>query len=240
LELNGASPVGSGVNDQKPILDKFTSATPRIVHGRAHGFEIGLFNGDPLNANTVLDTLAGFSAITLEIKTATGNVIDTGAAVFSKTVAAADFNTGLKRTEWDADTPNEGSPSTYHLVVTALDTEIAALDMSSGATDNEKVFGLVITGLNTTYGRVSLARGLIKVVKDGATGAGSGTAPLATYTLQDAEILGLINGCIKAGENRDGASYALFDKGGSGWGILTYVEMEGGRPVERKVIVQRA
>ncbi len=240
LPLNLKRPVGASTGDFSPLIDQSTGNTPRLVHGRAHGFEIALFNGDPSDTNTILDDTSGFSGVTFEIKTVTAGVIDAAiAAVFSKTVPASEFNANLKRPEWDNDTPNPGSPNTYHLVCTALDTQIGALDMTN-AVANELDFALCITGVNPTYGRVPLGRALIKVVKDGATGAGSGVAPLASYTLTNDEIYALARGCIQAGENPNGASFSLFDRGGTNNGLLLFVEMEDGAPVLRQVPIQRA
>jgi hypothetical protein len=215
---------------QNAIIDKWSNERARIPHGRAVQFEIGLFD------NGVLAVLTSLTALTLEIKSATNDVIDTDAPKLSRTVNSAAFNNGLQADQWEND---QGSPS-YHAVFEFLDTEIAALDMA-GAVNNEKTFGLVITGL-TANGRVSCGTGLITLAKDGGTGAGSGVAPLPAYTYSNQEIDAKVAAKLEAGENDDGVGYTLFDKNGSGKGIRFWVEVAAGEtePKLKSVTVERA
>jgi len=228
LALEVSAPVGITAGDPNVLIDSLTNATPRIVHGRALQVEIALLN------HRILDNLTGLSSLTLEIKDATAGVIDTGAPKLSKTVAS--FNVALTASEWEND---QGSPS-YHAVFEFLDTEIAGLSMS-GAVANAKQFGLVVTGLGA-FGRVSCGSGLVTVIQDGGTGAGSGVAPVASYTLTDQEILAGLNSKLDKGENPDGIGFSLFDVGGGGKGIRFWVEVPAGdtEPVLRQAIVTRA
>jgi len=228
LPLELGAPVGKVTRDTAVLIDALTNGNPRITHGRALQVEVALFN------NTVLDNLSGLTSLTLELKDATSGVIDTGSAKLSKTTS--DFNAGLTADQW---TNDSGSPS-YHAVFTFLDTEIAAVSMTS-AVANEKTFGLVITGLSA-FGRVSCGSGLVTLVQDGGTGAGSGVAPVASYTLTDQEILAGLNAKLDKGENPDGVGFTLFDVGGSGKGIRFYVEVPAGatEPILRMTTVERA
>jgi hypothetical protein len=205
-------------------VDAFTSKTPRAPHGRIWDFEIGLFN------KSVLDPLTGLQSITVEIKTATGGVIDAGSAsLLSKTTGV--FNAALTADQWAND---QGVPS-YHAKLTFTDLESGALDMA-GSVENTKTFGFAVTAL-TPAGRITIGSGLLLVMKDGGTGAGSGIPPVATYTFSDQEIQGMLEGKLNTGENAAAVGFTLRDSGGSGFGIRFYVEMEGGIPVLRQSII---
>jgi len=212
-------------------MDKLTSCSPRIPWARALQVEVAIYN------NGVIDNLSGITSMTFEIKNATGGIIDTaGAAVLSQTISSASFLNTLTEDQWLNDNPQ---PS-YHAVFPFLDTEIAGISMS-GSVGNEKGFGLVVSAVGA-YGRFTLTQDIVQLVNDGATGAGSGVAPLASYTYSDQQILALFNAKLNAGENPDGVGYALFDKNGSGAGLLLYVEVPAGEtePVLRTVKVTRA
>jgi hypothetical protein len=202
-------------------MDAFTSRTPRAPHGRIWDFELGIFN------KGVLDPLTAFQSITIEVKSATNGVIDAaGAVLLSRTTGV--FNAALTEDQWAND---QGSPS-YHAKIQFLDTETATLDMTDD-TENLKIFGFVVTAV-TASGRITIGSGLIIVVKDGGTGAGSGIAPVAAYTFSDQELQGMLASKLNAGENDAGIGFTLRDVAGSGWGLRFYVEMEGGRPVLRQ------
>lgn len=205
-------------------IDAFTSYTPRAPHGRIWDFEIGLFN------KGVLDPLTAIQSITVEIKTATNGIIDAGSAsLLSKTTGA--FNYALTADQWGND---QGEPS-YHAKITFTDLESGALDMANSV-ENAKIFGFVVTAL-TASGRITIGSGLLVVMKDGGTGAGSGVAPVATYTLSDQEILGALQSKLSTGENDAAVGFTLRDAGGSGFGIRFSVVMEGGVPVLKQEIL---
>jgi len=202
-------------------MDAFTGRTPRAPHGRIWDFELGLFNKD------VLDPLTALQSITVEVKeaTAAGIINPDGAVLLSRTTGA--FNAALSEPEWE----NDQGAQSYHAKIQFLDTETATLDMTA-TTDNLKFFGFVVTAI-TASGRITIGSGLILVAKDGGTGAGSGVAPLATYTFSDQELQGMFESKLNAGENAAGVGFTLRDVAGSGYGLRFYVEMEGGRPVLR-------
>lgn len=207
-------------------LDAFTGATPRGPFGRLWDFELGLFN------KGVLDPLTSIQSITIEVKAAANGIITPGgAALLSRTVASGTFNAALTADQW---TNDQGTPS-YHAKISFLDTETATLNVV-GAVNNQLIYGWVATA-QTAAGRITIGSGLISLIQDGGTGAGAGTAPMATYTFSDAELLARFNTKLNAGENDPGLGYVLRDIGGSGWGLRMFVEMEGGRPVLRQVEV---
>jgi len=216
--------------DATAIVNKFTGATPRVPHFRAVQFELGLFN------NTVLvQSLSDIQSLTLEIKDVTNGVMSLAAPLLSKTIAFAEFNTLLSSDSWSRDV---GSPSSYHVAFRFLDTEIGALDMTNNVTDNEKAFGMVVTGV-TSHGRITCGSGLITLVSDGGTGSAGTLAPVPTYTLSDQEIFALLNNKVNAGVNAAGRGFVLRDINGGNKGIRFYVEVPSGesQPVLRTATV---
>jgi hypothetical protein len=211
-------------------LDSFTSAAPRAPFGRDWGIEVGLFNKGALLASLQTD----FQSLAFELKatTAAGVIDSDSAAIFTVVVSAVSFNSDLTDDQWQND---QGDPS-YHAIFTLTDVQTGALDMN-GAVNNVKVFGWVITAINSTGRRVTVGSGLLNVIKDGGTGAGAGVAPVASYTFSDQELAAMIAAKLNAGENDAGVDFTLRDRGGSGWGLRVFVEMEDGRPVLRQVEV---
>jgi hypothetical protein len=183
--------------DANAILDAFLSEKVVGAFGRAWQVEIGLFDND------VLAVLTGIISITMEIKSQANGVIDTGAALLSKTIGSGTFNQLLSADQWENDS---GEPS-YHAMFDFLDTDIAALSML-GEVSNQKDFGLVFTAIGA-YGRFPLSRGIITIEKDGGTGAGSGVAPVASYTFSDQELLAMFAGKLNNGVNPPGVGFTL-------------------------------
>lgn len=204
------------------VMDFFLNATPLVPHGRAVAFEVALFQG------AVLDAAIGLDSLTLEIKNQAGGIIDTGAAVASRTVSSATFNALLDAAKWQAGTD-------YYAAFEFSEAEMN-LDMSSGTESRgfftAKQFGLVVSGLGPN-GRVDCGAGLIYLIKSGATGLGSGVPPVVSYGLSDQEILAGIAGCVKAGVNPSGTApiFASQDDPARGLMLTVRIPADGGDPV---------
>ena len=217
LALAAVKPFGSSV--APAILDFFTGEAPLIPHARATQFEIAIFNG------ATLDGLTGLLSITLELKNAVDGVINTGAALASRTVAAAQFNVALQKAEWEAD---QGQHALFQF--TDAEMNVAGFPTS----DNKKQFGLVVSGL-AAAGRVDLASGLVTLQQSGATGTGMSNPPTPSYTLSDQDILAALAGKINRGINRNAPQIVLACVNDPTTGLLleAFKPAGGGDPILR-------
>lgn len=226
LGLKAALPFGSAT--APALLDAFSGDSPVIPHARATQFEIAVFNGD------VLDALTDLLSITLELKEASNGVIDTGAPVASRTVAAANFNAALTKDQWKND---QGQ----HAVFEFSDAEMNVA--TAGFVDNKKQFGLVVSAL-ANAGRVDLASGIVTMQRSGATGTGMSDPPQPSYTLSDQDILAGLNGKINRGINRKAPKIILECVNDPTEGLLleAFKPAGGGDPIlrPRKVVIPAA
>ena len=142
----------------------------------------------------------------------------------TRTVASAAFNTALTKAEWQSDSASAAGTPSYHAVFEFTDTEMNI--SMTGAVNNEKEFGLVVSALGAA-GRVSLGRGTIVFVQDGATGTGTSNPPVATRTMTDEEIIAGDASAVKLGENPAGAAFILKSAAGKGIRVWAADEPDG-------------
>jgi hypothetical protein len=112
---------------QKAWVDEQTSETPEAWKGFALTLELGFFTSD----TQVMD-MTGFSAITVEIH---DNQFKVRPAVL--TVPATDFNAGLSKADWDAETA-------FHCKVEIDETDMG-LDL--GTNSDVKTFWIFVHGI---------------------------------------------------------------------------------------------
>lgn len=211
------------------ILSQFNSTQLRIAWARPAGFEIAIRD------NGTLDDLGGLLTLKMEFRNATNGVIDAAGGAPILSVETGAFNPALTEDGWQNDS---GNPS-YHAIFEFTESQMGVLDMAA-AVNNEKTFGVVITGV-TAKGRIVLGAGLVTLVKDGGTNVGAGVGSVPTYTLSDAEIEAMVQSRLAKAGNADGEGFTLFDVNGSGKGIRFYVVVPPGsaQPVLKEVQVQR-
>ena len=117
FELRNTTPVGFGQNDVSSIIDKLSNRRARLAFASAVRIEIAIFDHD------TLDTLAGLTALSLEIRDAPSGIIAAaGAAILGPVVlGAGDFNTALTQDQWDNDS---GSATTWHAAFTLTEANM--------------------------------------------------------------------------------------------------------------------
>jgi hypothetical protein len=148
------------------IIDKLSGRVPAIPRGNGVSLQCAIFRADPSAAN-LIDDLANIASITLQAR-ADG---PTGAALFDKTVAIADFdNTGLTWADW-------ADNSDQHFTVELTATETAQ-DLGSAA---EKKIYLAFEAIPVTGDPIFLGSISTVIFEDGIGSSGSAVVGDPTY-----------------------------------------------------------